>query len=77
MIERFERTTGWEMIHAYGLAETGPVLTANRVPPAEGLCPAERAERLAAAGAPLVGVRLQVDPAGEVLARTAKGMSGY
>lgn len=77
VIERFERTTGWEMIHAYGLTETGPVLTANRVLPSEALSPAERADRLAAAGAPLLGVRLKTDPHGEVLARTAKAMSGY
>jgi acyl-CoA synthetase (AMP-forming)/AMP-acid ligase II len=77
VIEHFERTTGWEMIHAYGLTETGPVLTANRVLPSEGLDPAQRAERLAAAGAPLIGVRLRVDEGGQVLARTAKGMAGY
>jgi fatty-acyl-CoA synthase len=77
VIERFERTTGWELIHAYGLTETGPVLTVNRVLPAEGLAPAERAARLAAAGAPLVGVRLRTDAEGEVEARAAKAMSGY
>jgi acyl-CoA synthetase (AMP-forming)/AMP-acid ligase II len=77
VIERFERATGWEMIHAYGLTETGPVLTANRVLPSEGLSPAERAEQLAAAGAPLVGVRLRVDGDGEVQVRAAKTMAGY
>jgi fatty-acyl-CoA synthase len=77
VIERFERTTGWEMIHAYGLTETGPVLTVNRVLPSEGLTLPERAERLAAAGAPLVGVRLRVNEDGEVFTRTAKGMIAY
>ncbi|UGS37234.1 AMP-binding protein [Capillimicrobium parvum] len=77
VIEQFEHATGWEMIHAYGLTETGPVLTANRVLPSEGLSPRDRAERLAAAGAPLLGVRLAVDEEGEVLARTAKAMDGY
>jgi acyl-CoA synthetase (AMP-forming)/AMP-acid ligase II len=77
VIEHFERTTGWEMIHAYGLTETGPVLTANRVLPSEGLDPSARAQRLAAAGAPLIGVRLRIDDEGQVLARTAKGMTGY
>ncbi|HEX4306822.1 MAG TPA: AMP-binding protein [Solirubrobacterales bacterium] len=76
-IAKFERATGWELIHAYGLTESGPVLTVNRVLPDEGLEPAERAERLAAAGAPLIGVRLRVDEDGQVLSRTAKGMSGY
>jgi fatty-acyl-CoA synthase len=77
VIEKFERTTGWEMVHAYGLTETGPVLTVNRLLPSAGLDPSARAARLAAAGAPLVGVRLQIDEDGEVLARTAKAMSGY
>jgi acyl-CoA synthetase (AMP-forming)/AMP-acid ligase II len=77
VIERFEATTGWELIHAYGLTETGPVLTVNRVLPAEGLSPSARAERLAAAGQPLPGVRLRVDGEGEIEAHTAKAMSGY
>src|SRR4029077_20108694 len=76
-IESFERATGWELIHAYGLTETGPVLTANRVLPTEGLSLVERSARLAAAGRPLVGVRLKVNGNGEVLAHTAKGMAGY
>lgn len=77
VIERFERVTGWEMIHAYGLSETGPVLTANRVLPSEAASPFERAERLTAAGGPLIGVRLNVGSNGEVRARTAKIMTGY
>jgi fatty-acyl-CoA synthase len=77
VIERFERTTGWELIHAYGLTETGPVLTVNRVLPSEELSPPERAARLAAAGVPIVGVRLKVDEEGEIHARTAKAMSRY
>jgi acyl-CoA synthetase (AMP-forming)/AMP-acid ligase II len=77
VIERFERTTGWELIHAYGLTETGPVLTVNRVLPSEGLDPAERAARLGAAGTPLPGVRLRTDAEGEIEARTAKALSGY
>jgi fatty-acyl-CoA synthase len=77
VIEQFERTTGWEMIHAYGLTETGPVLTVNRVPRGEVSEPGERAVSLARAGAPLLGVRLRVDGDGQVLARTAKSLSGY
>ena len=77
VIEHFERTTGWELIHAYGLTETGPVLTANRVLSSEQATATQRATRLAAAGAPLIGVRLRVDDDGEVLARTSKAMTGY
>jgi fatty-acyl-CoA synthase len=77
VIERFERSTGWELIHAYGLTETGPVLTVNRVLPSEALEPAERARRLTAAGSPVPGVRLRVDEEGEIHARTAKATAGY
>ncbi|MBV9593119.1 MAG: AMP-binding protein [Actinobacteria bacterium] len=77
VIEHFERETGWEMIHAYGLTETGPVLTANRVLPTDASTPTERAALLARAGPPLVGVKLQVDGEGQVLARAAKAMVGY
>jgi acyl-CoA synthetase (AMP-forming)/AMP-acid ligase II len=76
-IAQFEAATGWEMIHAYGLTESGPVLTVNRVLPEEDLSPAERAERLAAAGTPVIGARMRVDEDGQILARTAKTMSGY
>jgi fatty-acyl-CoA synthase len=41
------------------------------------LSPHTVAKRLAAAGAPLLSVRLRTDEHGQVLARTAKGMSGY
>ena len=77
VIQEFEERTGWEMIHAYGLTECAPVLTTNRIPRSAGLAPAERAERLMAAGAPLVGVRLRTDSDGELQARTAKAMTGY
>lgn len=77
VIEHFERTTGWEMIHAYGLTETGSVLTTSRVLPSESETPRQRATRLARAGAPLVGVRLDVDAEGQVLTRAAKAMMGY
>ena len=77
VIERFERATGWEMVHAYGLTETGPVLTAHRVPRTRVSSPAERAALLTAAGPPLVGVRLAIDGEGQIRARTAKAMDGY
>src|SRR6201999_2965252 len=77
VIEHFERATGWEMIQAYGLTETAPMLTVSRVSRGEVADAADRAERLTAAGAPLVGVRLRADADGEVLTRTAKTMEGY
>jgi acyl-CoA synthetase (AMP-forming)/AMP-acid ligase II len=77
VIEHFERTTGWEMIQAYGLTETAPMLTVSRILPAENADPADRAQRLTAAGAPLVGVGLRTEADGEILTRSAKTMTGY
>jgi acyl-CoA synthetase (AMP-forming)/AMP-acid ligase II len=78
-IERFERATGWEMIHAYGLTETGPVLTVNRVPRSgtDADTATARGARLEAVGRPLVGVRLHVADDGEVLAHGSKLFAGY
>jgi acyl-CoA synthetase (AMP-forming)/AMP-acid ligase II len=77
-IERVEAELGWEFIQIYGLTETSPLLTINRAPADwDGLEPAERARRLARAGVPAVGVRLQVDAEGEVLARSNHVFAGY
>ncbi len=77
-IERMERELGWEFIQIYGLTETAPLLTINRL----GLefddkTPAEKAARLVNAGVPALGVEVQVDDSGEVLARSNVVMSGY
>jgi acyl-CoA synthetase (AMP-forming)/AMP-acid ligase II len=77
-IERIEAELGWEFIQIYGLTETAPLLTINRAPAEWGeLDPAERARRLARAGVPAVGVRMQVDGEGEVLARSNHVFEGY
>ena len=77
-IERIETELGWEFIQIYGLTETAPLLTINRAPAEWGdLDPAERARRLARAGVPAVGVRMQVDGEGEVLARSNHVFEGY
>jgi acyl-CoA synthetase (AMP-forming)/AMP-acid ligase II len=77
-IERVERELGWEFNQLYGLTETSPFLTINR-PRAEydELSPSERARRLGRAGAPGLGVRLQVDEHGEVLAQSNVVLEGY
>ena len=77
-IERVETELGWEFIQIYGLTETAPLLTMNRGRQEyDGLSPAERAVKLGRAGAPAVGVRLQVDAEGEVLARSNVVLEGY
>jgi acyl-CoA synthetase (AMP-forming)/AMP-acid ligase II len=77
-IERVESELGWEFNQLYGLTETSPFLTINR-PRAEydELPPSERARRLGRAGAPGLGVRLQVDEHGEVLAQSNVVLEGY
>ncbi|HSO97129.1 MAG TPA: AMP-binding protein [Acidimicrobiia bacterium] len=77
-IERVETELGWEFVQIYGLTETAPLLTMNRSRAEyDDLDPGERATRLARAGAPVVGTRIQVDADGEVLARSNVVMNGY
>jgi fatty-acyl-CoA synthase len=77
-IERIETDLGWEFIQIYGLTETAPLLTINRAPAEwDGLDAGERSKRLARAGVPAIGVRMQVDGEGEVLARSNHVFEGY
>jgi fatty-acyl-CoA synthase len=76
--ERVETELGWEFIQIYGLTETSPLLTMNRAPAEwDGLDPTERSRRLARAGAPVTGIRLAIDPDGEVLAQGNHIFEGY
>jgi acyl-CoA synthetase (AMP-forming)/AMP-acid ligase II len=77
-IERIETELGWEFIQIYGLTETSPLLTVNRAPAEwDDLDPSERARLLSRAGVPAVGVRTNVSPGGEVLARSNHVFEGY
>jgi fatty-acyl-CoA synthase len=77
-IERVETELGWEFIQIYGLTETSPLLTMNRGRQEyDDLTPAERAAKLGRAGAPAVGVRIEISPQGEVLARSNVVLEGY
>ena len=77
-IERVETELGWEFIQIYGLTETSPLLTINRARPEwDGLEQSERARRLSMAGAPAVGVRIETDTEGEVLAQSNHVFGGY
>src|SRR5262249_40842423 len=77
-VERIERELGWEFVQIYGLTETSPLLTmSRRRAEGDGLGAAERASKLARAGAPALGVRLAVDHRGEVLARSNVVFEGY
>src|SRR3954452_5603534 len=77
-IERVETELGWEFIQIYGLTETAPLLTINRRRAEyDDLSPAERASRLGRAGAPALGVRIDISDNGEVLARANVVLEGY
>ena len=77
-IERVEAELGWEFMQIYGLTETSPLLTFNRGRAEwDGLSAHERAERLGRAGAPALGVEVEVDAQGEVLARGNVVLAGY
>jgi fatty-acyl-CoA synthase len=77
-IERVETELGWEFVQIYGLTETAPLLTINRTRAEwDGLSPAERASKLVRAGVPAIGIELDVDDEGEILARGNHVMDGY
>jgi fatty-acyl-CoA synthase len=78
IIERVATDLGWEFIQIYGLTETAPLLTINRAPSDwDELDPSERSRRLSRAGVPAVGVRIETDGEGEVLARSNNVFEGY
>jgi fatty-acyl-CoA synthase len=77
-IHRVGEELGWEFLQLYGLTETAPLLTFNRGMPADDDLPAaDRARKLARAGAPALGVRVRTSESGEVLARSNVVMAGY
>ncbi len=77
-IERIETELGWEFIQIYGLTETAPLLTVNRQRSEWDELPiGERAKLLGRAGVPALGVELDVDPGGEILARGNVVLESY
>src|SRR4051794_19335568 len=77
-IERIERDLGWEFCQIYGLTETSPLLTINRRRREwAGLPIEEAAPKLVRAGAPALGVRLDVSEAGGGPARPHVVPQGY
>ena len=77
-IEAVERDLGWEFVQIYGLTETSPFLTINRGRAEwDDLPTGERAQKLSRAGAPALGVQLDISGSGEVLARSNVVLEGY
>jgi fatty-acyl-CoA synthase len=77
-IVRVQEELGWEFIQIYGLTETSPLLTINRSRQEwDDLSVEDRAAKLVRAGTPAVGVTLEIEPEGEVLARSNVCLEGY
>ena len=77
-IERVRAELGWEFIQIYGLTETSPLVTMSRMRSEwDGLDPNEQAHLLGRAGAPTIGVRVEVDDDGEVLTASNHNLAGY
>jgi acyl-CoA synthetase (AMP-forming)/AMP-acid ligase II len=77
-IERVISELGWEFIQIYGLTETSPLVTVNRRRAEwDDLEPAEQARNLMRAGAPALGVRVEIDTDGEVLTASNHNLAGY
>jgi acyl-CoA synthetase (AMP-forming)/AMP-acid ligase II len=77
-IERVLEELGWEFCQIYGLTETAPLVTVNRQRAEwDDLDVHERARRLGRQGAPALGVRVSIDPRGEVLTSSNHNLEGY
>jgi fatty-acyl-CoA synthase len=77
-IARIETELGWEFLQIYGLTETSPLLTINRGRAEwDDLDPQERAAKLGRAGAPAIGVEIEISDDGEVLARSNVVLKQY
>jgi acyl-CoA synthetase (AMP-forming)/AMP-acid ligase II len=77
-IERVLTELGWEFTQIYGLTETSPIVTVNRMRAEwDGLAPIEQARKLMRAGAPALGVRNAIDTDGEVLTASNHNLDGY
>jgi fatty-acyl-CoA synthase len=77
-IERVIDDLGWEFCQIYGLTETSPIVTVNRMRAEwDDLSTHEKARRLGRAGAPALGVRVEVDVDSEVLTASNHNLDGY
>jgi fatty-acyl-CoA synthase len=77
-IERVRAELGWEFIQIYGLTETAPLITVNRMRSEwADVDPHQQARLLGRAGAPALGVRIAVSADGEILTRSNLNLEGY
>jgi fatty-acyl-CoA synthase len=77
-IERVIDDLGWEFSQIYGLTETSPIVTVNRMRAEwDDLSTHEKARRLTRAGSPALGVRVEVAVDSEVLTASNHNLEGY
>jgi fatty-acyl-CoA synthase len=77
-IEQVITYLGWEFCQIYGLTETSPIVTVNRLRAEwDDLPPIEQARKLMRAGAPALGVRVEMDVDGEVITASNHNLDGY
>ncbi len=77
-IERVISELGWEFCQLYGLTETSPLVTVNRMRAEwDDLSTLDQARRLGRAGAPALGVRVAIDADGEVITQSNHNLEGY
>lgn len=77
-IERVITELGWEFAQIYGLTETSPLVTVNRMRAEwDDLKPEEQARKLMRAGTPALGVRVAIDSGGEVLTASNHNLDDY
>ncbi len=77
-IERVMEELGWEFNQIYGLTETSPLVTVNRMRAEwDDLSTHDKAVRLGRAGAPALGVRVWTDAHGEVMTASNHNLDGY
>ncbi|MGH8877540.1 MAG: AMP-binding protein [Stackebrandtia sp.] len=77
-IERVLTELGWEFCQLYGLTETAPTVTFNRMRSEwDDLPVAEKARKLMRAGAPALGVRVTTNDEDEILTASNHNLAGY
>lgn len=77
-IQRIMDDLGWEFNQIYGLTETSPLLTINRVRKEDlEKSSEEKAALLSSAGAPALGVSMRTNESGELLARANVVLDRY
>ena len=75
---RVREELGWEFIQIYGLTETAPVITINRMRTEwEEFDPEEQARLLGRAGAPVIGASFHIDDEGEILVQSNTVLESY